>query len=221
MTIPQFSSHDTRPVVLSLCDRTGNVLKPWARSGQYRCIAVDNCRESARIEGGIEYVAADVLRYLPPRAEYAFTCAFPPCTHLAVSGARWFTDKGLAALAGSLEIVERCREILEWTGAPWFLENPVSTLATYWRRPDYTFNPCDFGGYPGGSGDGYTKRTCLWVGEMFRMPDALPVEAVDGSRMHRIAPGPGRADARAETPMGFAEAIYQANAIREAMDAGK
>lgn len=206
---------DSRPIVLSLCDRTGNILKPWARTGLFRCIAVDiQHPTSGREENGIEYTHADVRDYLPPLGEYVFACAFPPCTHLAVSGARWFQSKGLAKLKEAIELVAQCERLCEWTGAPYFIENPVSTLSTYWRKPDYTFDPCEYGGYlpeEEKDADSYTKKTCLWTGGYFILPDKKPVPPTQGSKMHRLPPSENRADLRSETPMGFAEAVYQAN----------
>lgn len=199
-------------IVLSLCDRTGTMVRPWAEAG-YECWIVDIQHPAGehRGEDGIVRVGADVTRWLPPRADYRFAFAFPPCTHLAISGARWFRDKGLAALAEGLTTVDACRRILEWSGAPWMLENPVGTLSTYWRHPDYTFNPCDFGGYLAPAGDAYTKRTCLWTGNGFVMPEPRPVEPTEGSKMHLMAPSDRRGDLRAETPEGFARAVFAAN----------
>ena len=63
------------------------------------------------------------------------------------------------------------------------LENPVGVLSSYWRKPDHTFDPCDYGGYLNPAGDAYTKKTCLWTGGGFIMPKKKPVEPVGGSRM--------------------------------------
>jgi hypothetical protein len=197
-------------LVLSLCDRTGVMLQPWAEAG-YRCVAVDVQHDGVSERDGIEFVGEDVRGYLPPLATYAACFAFPPCTHLAVSGARWFRAKGLSALHEAIGIVEACRRICEWTGAPWCLENPVSTLSTYWRSPDHTFDPCDFGGYLEPAGDAYTKRTCLWVGGGFVMPEPRRVEPTEGSRMHLLPPSADRGDLRSETPRGFARAVFEAN----------
>src|SRR5690606_592719 len=196
-------------LVLSLCDRTGVMVRPWLDAG-YECWVVDLQHPPGETrDGRLVRVGADVLSWLPPRAEYRIAFAFPPCTDLAVSGARWFRDKGLAGLAGALATVERCRRICEWTGAPWMLENPVGTLSTYWRKPDATFDPCDFGGYLEGGGDAYTKRTCLWFGGGFVMPERRRVEPVEGSRMHRLPPSARRGDLRSETPEGFARAVFE------------
>lgn len=191
-------------IVLSLCDKTGNILKPWAQTGKYRCIAVDIQHEGIKIIDGIEYTHGDVREYSPPNGSYSFACAFPPCTHLAVSGARWFRTKGLGALKEAIEIVQACEKIVMWTGAPFFIENPVSTLSTYWRPPDYTFDPCDYG-------DSYTKKTCLWTNDKFNMPKKNRVEPTEGSKMHLLPPSKNRAELRSITPMGFSNAVFLAH----------
>lgn len=194
------------------------MLKPWAEAG-YRCIAVDiEHPEGIASHERIELVHADVTDYLPPLGHYAMCFAFPPCTHMAASGARWFARKGLSALCEALRIVEACRRICEWTEAPYLIENPVSTLSTYWRKPDHTFNPCDYGDYLDPPGDHYTKKTCLWIGNGFVMPAKLPVEPVYGSKMHRISPSPERANLRSVTPLGFAYAVFQANHCADSSD---
>lgn len=200
-----------QPLMLSLFDYTGTMCEPWAEAG-YLCYAVDiqHPKGEQRV-GNIIRVGADALTWLPPRADCAFAAAAPPCTHLAVSGARWFRGKGLRALAESIELFARATEILEWTGAPYLIENPVSTIATYWRKPDHLFDPCDYAGYPGGDNDTYTKRTCLWTGGGFVMPTPKRREPVDGSRMHLLPPSDERANLRAATPRGFAEACFSAN----------
>jgi hypothetical protein len=196
-------------LVLSLCDRTGNMVRPWAEAG-YPCITVDSQAPVAAIPN-VTRVQTDVRRFLPPHATYAAVFAFTPCTNLAVSGARWFKEKGLHGLTEALDVAEACVRICEWSGAPWMLENPVSTLASYWRKPDYTFDPCEYGGYLLPTGDAYTKRTCLWTGAGFVMPPKRPVPPSEGSRMHRLASAPDRADRRSETPRGFAQAVFEAN----------
>jgi hypothetical protein len=137
--------------------------------------------------------------------------AFPPCTHVAVSGARWFRDKGLGALVQALRLFDAALRLAEWTKAPYMIENPVSTVSTYWRKPDYLFDPCDYGGYGAESTDAYTKKTCLWTGNGFIMPRPKRVEPVDGSRMHRLGYSKERATVRSVTPKGFAQAVFEAN----------
>lgn len=115
-------------------------------------------------------------------------------------------------LIEALTLVNACREICEAVRCPYMIENPVSTLATYWREPDFTFDPADYGLYADDpEADGYTKRTCLWTGGGFIMPQPSPVKAIHGSKMHLMSPGPERANRRSETPPGFARAVYEAN----------
>lgn len=198
-------------IVLSLCDRTGNMVRPWLEAG-YECWIVDLQHPAGEThEGNLVRVGADVRDWLPPRRQYAIAFAFPPCTHLAVSGARWFKDKGLGKLSEAISTVAACARICEWTAAPWMLENPVGTLSTYWRKPDYTFDPYEYGGYLAKPGDAYTKKTCLWMGNDFIMPPMKPVDPVEGDRIHRMPPSPERADLRFVTPLGFAQAVFEAN----------
>lgn len=201
-------------VVLSLCDKTGNMVLPWIEAG-YEAITVDLQEADTDIRGRHHFVA-DVtrwrypLRFGPP----AIVFAFPPCTHLAVSGARWFKDKGLRSLIEALSIVEACRDICESSGAPWMLENPVSTIASYWRKPDYTFHPHEFTSFE--LGDNYTKKTCLWTGGGFVMPRPAPAEGLSApdDRIHKAPPSEERGNIRSATPMGFARAVFQANTTR-------
>jgi hypothetical protein len=155
-----------------------------------------------------------VREWLPPPRRYAIVFAFPPCTHLAVSGARWFRSRGVGGLTEALEIVEACRRICEWSAAPWMIENPLSTLGSYWRRPDFTFHPHEFGGLPGGGGDDYRKRTCLWTGGGFRLPQKQPIDAFRPLYIHNLPPSHDRSDRRSITPPGFARAVFEANAGR-------
>lgn len=186
-------------LVLSLFDLTGNMVKPWEEAG-YETLCIDQQRDGT-----------DILRWLPPRVEYKIVFAFPPCTDQAVSGARWFKDKGLAGLASAIELVERARDICEWSDAPWMIENPVSVMSSYWRKPDAVFNPHEFTGYE--PSDNYTKRTCIWHGNGFVMPEPL-VDSTLGppdDRIHKAPPSEERANFRSATPMGFAKAVYEAN----------
>lgn len=186
-------------LVLSLFDKTGNMVKPWHEAG-YDTLCIDIQRDGT-----------DILRWLPPRCEYRIVFAFPPCTNLAVSGARHFKDKGLAGLASAIELVERARDICEWSDAPWMIENPVSTLSAYWRKPDYIFHPYNYSLFE--SSDNYTKKTCIWAGNGFIMPEFC----MDGKlrepddRIHKAQPNKERANFRSATPMGFAKAVFFAN----------
>lgn len=207
----------SRGTILSLCDRTGKMVLPWLEAG-YDAITVD-VQEQVNPHPRRKHWKSDVRHARGYMQHLVFVAAFPPCTHFAVSGARWFREKGLDVLVEALEIVNACRKICETSGAPWMLENPVGTLSTitetYWRGPDHSFNPNDYG-------DPYTKKTLLWTGGGFHMPPVIKpgdmfesptwVEPSEGSKMHLLPPSADRADLRSETPEGFARAVFLANA---------
>ena len=207
-------------VCIFLFDVTGKMAQPWLEAG-YECWIVDLQHPVAYETKGVSLddrlvrVHAD-LRYpwLCPvdRNRIAFVFAFPPCDHLAVSGARWFQGKGLRRLSLSIDLFATAAEFCEWSGAPYGIENPVSTISTYWRKPDFTFSPEQFTGFC--SDDNYTKKTCLWVGNGFVMPEDFRADGLGepDDRIHKCAPGPERHNIRSATPLGFARAVFNANA---------
>lgn len=183
--------------IISLFDRSGVMVKPWRDAG-YSTLTIDI--ESARHDG--PSLQADALDLPPLSADIVF--AFPPCTHLAGSGARWWEAKGPRALEEALSLVDAARRLCD-TADYWMLENPVGRLSTHWRKPDWTFNPCEYAGYSDES-EAYTKKTCIWSN--FDKPPTKPLPPTLGSKMHRIPPGPDRQFLRSLTPRGFAIAVF-------------
>jgi hypothetical protein len=206
-------------VVLSLCDVTANMVLPWAEAG-YICFCVDiQHPRGVTKRNNVYLVGADILDWLPPKEDYAAAFAFTPCTNLSVSGARWFKEKGIGGLLDGLSLFRRGIEILEWTEAPWMAENPVSTISSYFRKPDYLFDPCEYAGYLPEArqhSEAYTKKTCLWTGGGFRMPPKRPVRPALKSFIHFMPPSPERANKRSATPHGFAAAVFESNAAAAA-----
>ena len=206
-----------------LFDFSGIMAKPWLDAG-YECWIVDKQHPTAyetngvTREGRLNKVHADLSRpWLPPvaRERIAFVAAFPPCDHVAVSGSRWFRGKGLRKLAESINLFATAAEFCEWSGAPYCIENPVSTISSYWRKPDHTFSPHQYTGfYPD---DNYTKKTCLWSGHGFVMPREFVWFGAGepDDRIHRCPPGPDRQNIRSATPKGFARAVFEANGVTE------
>lgn len=221
------SVHSERSIVLSLYDYTGTMVEPWLAAG-YDCWIVDirHPRGTTRIpyhpsrdsSNYLVKVGADVRIWLPPLVEYAAAFCFAPCTDQAVSGARWFKDKGLAGLAGAVEMVERGRDILEWTGAPWMLENPVGTISKYWRKPDAYVHPWQFAGWNEDiERENYTKKTGLWVGNRFQLPTINAAPEPHRHDIWMMTPSADRGDKRSITPSGFARAVFEANHRKEAV----
>jgi hypothetical protein len=121
--------------------------------------------------------------------------AHPPCTHLAVSGARWFRDKQ----AEQAEALDFVRLLLD---APIFriaLENPVSIISSRIRKPDQIIQPWQFG-------HGETKATCLWLKGL---PKLTPTEIVEGreGKVWKMPPSPDRWKERSRTYTGIAQAM--------------
>lgn len=201
-------------MVLSLCDVTTNMVEPWAAAGFICfCVDVQHPKGTAK-RGNIYLVGEDILDWLPPREDYAAAFAFTPCTNLSVSGARWFMEKGIGALLDGLALFRRGVEILQWTGAPWMAENPVSTVSSYFRKPDFMFDPYEYAGYlpePERTSEAYTKKTCLWTGAGFTMPRKRLVAPVLKSPIHYMPPSAERGNKRSATPRGFARAVFEAN----------
>lgn len=199
-----------------LCDLTGNMARPWAEAG-YRCYCVDvqHSIRADRIEGNIHYVWGDVRSWRPPAGvKVIFAGAFTPCTDVAGSGARDFSKKGGYLLRDAIEMFEAARQAIAWSGAPGFLENSVGYLSSvpHIGKPAHYFDPCDFTAYC--ADDNYTKKTCIWPVNDFIMPEPardLTLGEPD-NRIHFASPGPERANFRSATPMGFAKAVFNANA---------
>ena len=192
--------------IVSLFDYTGVMVQPWADAG-FECLCLDIRHSMAKdhVSGLITKRWADMRTLTPsdiPKPDIIF--AFPPCTNLAVSGARWFETKGMQGLIDALELAEAARKLCDWFGCPWMLENPVSRLSTLWRKPDDTFQPWQYG-------DMYTKKTCIWHGGGFRFPEPTVHEEPEEVEpvIWRMPPSDERASKRSITPKGFAEAVFR------------
>jgi len=125
--------------------------------------------------------------------------AHPPCTHLAVSGARWFPAK--RASGEQQTALEFVRLLLEAPVPRIALENPVSIISSAIRRPDQIIQPWMFG-------HGETKATCLWLKNLPKLTPTAPVEGRE-QRVHRMPPGPDRWKERSRTFPGIAAAMAQ------------
>jgi len=121
--------------------------------------------------------------------------AHPPCTHLAVSGARWFKDK----VTEQAEALDFVRRLINADIGHICIENPVSIISSRIRKPDQTIQPWQFG-------HGETKRTCLWLKGL---PKLVPTDIVDGrdQRIWKLPPSPDRWKIRSATFQGIADAM--------------
>ena len=121
--------------------------------------------------------------------------AHPPCTHLAVSGARWFKDK----VEEQKEALDFVRLLLSADIGKIALENPISVISSKVRKPDQIIQPWQFG-------HGETKATCLWLKGL---PLLVPTDIVEGreARVHNLPPSKDRWKLRSTTFLGVAEAM--------------
>jgi len=126
---------------------------------------------------------------------YDLVIAHPPCTHLAVSGSRWWADKR----AEQEQALDFVRHILELDVPRLALENPVSVISSAIEKPTQIIQPWQFG-------HGETKATCLWLRNL---PPLYPTWVVGGreARVHRMSPGPERWRERSRTFLGIAVAM--------------
>ena len=190
-----------RDVVISLCDYTGVWSDPYRR--HYEVIQVDlqhghdirlfKHLENRRIEGII---------------------AQPPCDHFAVSGARWWEDKGEQALIDGLQLVDACmRIIMAHNPRWWVMENPVGRLRDYIGPPAMYIHPYQFAKWADDPyAEAYTKKTCLWGNFNTNLPiNGLAPNPNEKNPIHHCPPGPQRKNIRSKTPQGFARAFYYAN----------
>lgn len=206
--------------VISLCDLTGNAVKPWAEAG-YECWCFDTAHSirKTRTEqvgaGIVHYVYGDVRSVRrPTNKPIAFGFAQSPCTHTAVSGARDFAIKGGFMLRDALELFEASRQVLEWAGCPYMMENPVTMLSSipHIGKPTGYIHPWQFTQLC--PDDNYTKKTSIWGGNGFVMPTPCPDLSLGepDNRIHFASPSDDRADVRSAAPMGFFRAVFMANA---------
>ena len=151
------------------------------------------------------HLQVDALELL--KMKWDMILAFPPCTHLAVSGARYFEQKRKdgrqqAAIDFFMRFANAdCPKIA--------IENPVGIMSTVWKKPDQIIQPWQFG-------HGETKKTCLWLKGL---PPLIPTEIVEGreQRIWKMPPSEDRAKNRAKTFPGIARAMAEqwAGEIRE------
>lgn len=180
--------------VLVACEESQAVTKELLRLGHeaYSC-DIEPC-SGGHPEWHLQVDALELLKM-----KWNMIIAFPPCTHLAVSGARYFPEKRKdgrqkAAIDFFMEFANaECPKIA--------IENPVGIMSTYFRKPDQIIQPWQFG-------HGETKKTCLWLKGL---PPLAPTNIVDGreQRIWKMPPSAGRAKNRAKTFPGVARAMAE------------
>lgn len=178
--------------ILVGCEYSGRVRDAFTLMGHdaVSCDLLPSESTGAHIQGDITPLLAK---------KWDMIIAFPPCTHLASSGARWFEEKRAdgrqkAAIDFFMSIANAdCQKIA--------IENPVGIMSSMWRKPDQIIHPWQFG-------HGETKRTCLWLKGL---PPLTPTNIVGGreQRIWKMPPSPDRAKKRSLTYLGIANAMAE------------
>jgi hypothetical protein len=158
-----------------------------------------SCDIKPSIAPGPHFIG-DVLEYMNMQVgEGYFDLGIfhPPCTHLAVSGARWFKDKEDL----QTEAIMFFFELVNANIPKIAIENPVGIMSTLYRKPDQYIQPWEYG-------HGETKKTCLWLKGL---PKLIPTNIVGGreARVHKMPPSEHRAADRARTYTGWADAMAE------------
>lgn len=174
--------------VLVACEFSGTVRDAFIARGHdaMSCDFLPTERPGPHYKGDVREVISE---------GWDLMIAHPPCTHLAVSGARWFEKK----LSEQVEALNFVRFLLDSRIPKICLENPVSIISSRIRKPDQIIQPWQFG-------HGETKATCLWLKGL---PPLVPTEIVSGreAAVHRMPPGPDRWKLRSKTYQGIAAAM--------------
>ena len=139
------------------------------------------------------HIQGDVRDHL--RDSWTLLVAHPPCTYLAVSGARWFKERQQE----QTDALQFVRDLMNAPIPMKCIENPISVISSRVRKPDQIIQPWQFG-------HGEVKATCLWLKNI---PVLSPTNIVDGRehRIHKMAPGPNRGKKRSRTYPGIARAF--------------
>lgn len=177
--------------VLVACEYSGRVRNAFTALGHYTmsCDLLPSETPGDHYQGDV----FDVIGF----GKWDLMIAHPPCTHLAVSGARHFAAKQTSGVQQeALEFVQR---LLNVNIPKIALENPVSIISTRIRKPNQVIQPWMFG-------HGETKATCLWLKGL---PKLYPTNLVDGRKpvVHHMPPGPDRWKNRSRTYQGIADAM--------------
>lgn len=179
-----------KPKVLVACEYSGTVRDAFDAAGwdAMSCDLLDSEKPGKHYKGDI----FDVLY-----KGWDLLIAHPPCTHLAVSGARHFAAKKASGVQD--EALEFVYDLLHAPIKHIALENPISIISTRIRKPDQIIQPWQYG-------HGETKATCLWLKGL---PLLVPADVVDGreARIHKMAPSPDRWKERSRTFPGIAKAM--------------
>ena len=151
------------------------------------------------------HLQQDVVPLL--KEDWDMIIAFPPCTHLAVSGAAWFEEKRKDGR--QQEGIDFFMKFANANCERLAIENPVGIMSTQWRKPDQIVQPYEFGHME-------QKKTCLWLKGLPKLvgtdnvkDEMMKLSKKERERIHYLSPGPERAKLRSKTFPGIAKAMAE------------
>ena len=188
--------------ILVACEESQAVTKEFRKLGHeaYSCDVME-------CSGGHPewHLQQDVTELL--EKEWDMIIAFPPCTHLAVSGAAWFEEKRKDGR--QQEGIDFFMKFANANCERLAIENPVGIMSTQWRKPDQIVQPYEFGHME-------QKKTCLWLKGLPKLvgtdnvkDEMMKLSKKERERIHYLSPGPERSKLRSKTVPGIAKAMAQ------------
>lgn len=190
---------NTKNKILIACEESGRVRDAFRKTG-FDAVSCDILPTRSKPE---YHIQGDVLPLL--RLPWLAVIAFPPCTDLASSGAKWFAEK--RADGRQQKSAEFFMEFSRANSDFIAIENPVGVMSSKYRKPDQIIQPWQFGHQE-------QKKTCLWLKGF---PLLVPTNNVKEKmlklprnvreRLHYLSPSPDRARIRSETFRGIADAM--------------
>ena len=185
--------------VLIACEYSGTVRDAFIAQGHdaISCDILPTDAPGPHYQGDVRDILGD---------GFDLMVAHPPCTHLAVSGARWFKDKQIE----QAEALDFVRLLLTAPIDKIALENPISIISSRIRKPNQIIQPWQFGSPE-------SKSTCLWLKNL---PNLIPTDILPlppsgrwnnqtPSGQNKLGPSPDRWKERSKTYQGIAEAMAQ------------
>lgn len=181
--------------IIIMCEYSGALRESFRKRGHN----VWSCDILDAEDGSMFHYKQDIIELLKMGFHFDAGFAFPPCTDLCVSGARWFAQKQAdgrqqKSIEFFMELVHAIKKIGK--GA---VENPKGIMSTHYRKPDQIIQPWQFG-------HGEVKGTCLWLENL---PKLIPTNIVNGreARIHEMGPVKNRGLERSRTYQGIADAM--------------
>jgi site-specific DNA-cytosine methylase len=184
--------------ILVACEYSGRVREAFRAKGHF-AVSCDLLPSEDNSPWHYQCDVLDLIESWQGRGlgDFDMMIAHPPCTHLAVSGARHFAAKQESGVQE--EALEFVRKLMNAPIPRICIENPISIISSRIRKPDQIIQPWQFG-------HGEVKATCLWLKNL---PLLVPTDIVDGRepKVHRMPPGPNRWKERSRTYQGIANAM--------------